>query len=60
MFYHLKTVQIQKYTQYCLAKVEIKDYNVIIDRQIFFDQPVKMDLRTCNKNRRITTGQRDD
>ena len=29
-------------------------------RQIFFDQPVKTDLRTCNKVRRITTGQRDD
>ena len=27
-------------------KVEIKDYNVMIDGQIFFDQPVKTDLRT--------------
>ena len=25
--------------------VEAKDYNVIIDRQNFFDQPVKYDLR---------------
>ena len=31
---------------YFLPKVEIKDYNVMIDGQIFFDQPVKTDMRT--------------
>ena len=29
-----------------LPKVEIKDYNVIIDGQKFFDQPVKNDMKT--------------
>ena len=26
---------------YCLPNVEVKDYNVMIDGKIFFDQPVK-------------------
>ena len=34
------------YKQYFLPMVEIKDYNVVIDRRIFFDQPVKNNLRT--------------
>ena len=32
-----------------LLKVEIKDYNVIIDGQNVFDQPVKNELRTYDK-----------
>ena len=31
-------------------KLEIKDYNVMIDRQSFFDQPIKYDLSTYNDN----------
>ena len=30
------------HTGYYLPKVEIKDHNIMIDRQIFFDQPVKL------------------
>ena len=33
------------YTGYFLPKVEIKDYNIMIDRQNVFDQPVKNDMR---------------
>ena len=29
-----------------LPKVEMKDYNVMIDGKIFFDQPVKNNIRT--------------
>ena len=32
------------HTGYFLPKVKIKDYNVIIDGENFFDQPVKNDL----------------
>ena len=32
----------QSYKQYFLLTVEIKDYNVIIDGEDFFDQSVKM------------------
>ena len=30
------------HTGYYLLKVEIKDYNVMVERQNFFDEPVKM------------------
>ena len=40
-------------------KVEIEDYNVMIDGQNFFDQPVKSDMTTCNILK-IATGQGDD
>ena len=33
------------HTKYYLPKVEIKDYNVMIDGNFFFDQPVKNDLK---------------
>ena len=32
----------------------------MIDRQNFFDKPVKNDLRTCDNIRKIATGQGDD
>ena len=35
-----------RHTWYFLAKGEIRDYNVMMDRQNFFDQPVKNYLRT--------------
>ena len=41
-----------------LPKVEIKDHNVMID-QIFFDQPVKNDLRIYDNVRKITIGRGD-
>ena len=47
------------HTEYFLLKVEIKDYNVMINGKNFFDQPVKNDLRTYNI-RKIATGQEDD
>ena len=34
------------YTRYYLPLIEIKDYNVMIDGQFFFDQPVKNNLIT--------------
>ena len=37
------------YTKYYLPTVEIKDYNVVIDRQNIFNQPVKSNLRTYDK-----------
>ena len=33
-------------TEYFLPKVEIKDYNFMIDRHNFFDHPVKNNQRT--------------
>ena len=43
--------------RYYLPKVEIRDYNVMIDRENFFDQPVKSYLRKYDNIWKITTGQ---
>ena len=45
---------------FVFQKVEIKDYKVLTDAQNVFDQPVKNDLRTYDKIRKISTGQGDD
>ena len=43
-----------------LEKVEVRDYNVIIDRTNVFDQAVKNDKITYENIRKIATGQGDD
>ena len=48
------------HTEYFITSTEIKDYNVMIDGQEFFDQPVKNNKRTYNNILKITTGQIDD
>ena len=40
--------------------MEIKDYNVKIDGNTFFDQPVRNDKVTYDNIRKIATGQGDD
>ena len=58
LFYHLNAHRT-RHTGYYLPKVQIKDYDVMIDRQNIFDQPVKNDLRTYDNIRKITIGQGD-
>ena len=48
------------HSTYYLPKVEIKDYNVMIDGRNFFDQPINSDLKTYENIRKIATGQGDD
>ena len=48
------------HSTYYLPKVEIKDYNVMIDGKNFFDQPINSDLKTYENIRKIATGQGDD
>ena len=38
-----------------LPNVQIEDYSVMIDRQIFFGQSVKSDMGTCDNIQKITT-----
>ena len=45
---------------YYLPNVQIKDYNIIINRENFFDQPIKNNKVTYENIRKIATGQRDD
>ena len=51
---------MEKYTKYYHPTEEIKDYNVIIDRRNFFDQPVKNDFKTNDNIRKIAIGRGDD
>ena len=46
--------------KYYLPNVEIKDYNVMIDGETFFDQPIRNDKVTYENIRKIVTGQGDD
>ena len=46
------------HTRYYLPKVEIKDYNVMIDGRNFFYQPVKNDMRTYGHIQKIATRSR--
>ena len=48
------------HTKYYLQTVEIKSYNVMIDRQNVFDQPVKYNLRIYENIKKTATDQRDD
>ena len=43
-----------------LPKVEIKDYNVMIDGKKFFDQPINSELKIYENIRKIATGKWDD
>ena len=48
------------HSTYYLPKVEIKDYNVMIDGRNFFDQPKNSMNKTYENIRKITTGKGDD
>ena len=48
------------HTKYYLPTVEIEDYNLTIDGQNIFDQPVKNNSRTYDNIRKLAIGQGDD
>ena len=48
------------HSTYYLPKVEIKDYNVMIDGKNFFDQPINSMTKTYGNIRKIAIGQGDD
>ena len=45
---------------YYLPNVEIKDYDIMINGENFFDQPIKNNKVTYENIRKIVTGQGDD
>ena len=51
--------QVLKAT-YCLPNVEIKGYNIMINGETFFDQPIKNDKVKYENIRKIARGQGDD
>ena len=48
------------YDRHYLPNVEIKDYNIMINGENFFDQPIKNNKVTYKNIRKIATGQGDD
>ena len=52
--------QITSPKRYYLPIVEIKDYNIMINGENFFDQPIKNNKVTYENIRKIATGQGDD
>ena len=46
--------------RYYLPIVEIKDYNIVINGENFFDQPIKNNKVTYDNIRKIPTGQGDN
>ena len=46
--------------EYYLPTIEIKDYNIMINGENFFDQPIKNNKVTYDNIRKIATGQGDD
>ena len=48
------------HTGYYLPNVEMKDYNIMINGENFFDQPIKNNKITYENIRKIATGKRDD
>ena len=52
--------QRRSHSDYYLPNVEIKDYNIMINGENFFDQPIKNNKVTYENIRKIATGQRDD
>ena len=46
--------------RYYIPTVEIKDYNIVINGENFFDQPIKNNKVTYENIRKIATGQGDD
>ena len=48
------------HSNYYRPKVEIKDYNIIIDGKNFFDQPINSKRKIYKNIRKIETGKGDD
>ena len=52
--------QRASHSGYYLPNVEIKNYNVMINGENFFDRPIESNKLTCENLRKIATGQGDD
>ena len=52
--------QRTSHSGYYLPNVEMKDYNIMINGEIFFDQPIRNNKVTYENIKKIATGQGDD
>ena len=56
----LNRVQKDSHQKYYLPRVSIKNYNILIDGQTFYDKNINDDLRKYDELRKVTTGKGDD
>ena len=52
--------QRTSHSGYYLLRVEIKNYNIVINGENFFDQPIENKKITCDNIRKIATSYGDD
>ena len=55
-----KKVVRNSHTKYFLPRVNITNYNVLIDGTNFYDQPINDMIKQYDELRKTATGQRDD
>ena len=55
-----KKVERYSHRKYFLPRVDITNYNVLIDGRNFYDQPINDHIRMYDKIRKIATGKGDD
>ena len=53
-------VERDSHGKYYLTRVNITNYNVLIDGRKFYDQPINDQIKNHNEIRKIATGKRDD
>ena len=55
-----KKVGRESHRKYFLARVDITNYNVLIDGRNFYDQPINDQIKKYDEIRKIATGKGDD
>ena len=53
-------VERDSHRKYSLPRVDITNYNVLIDGRKFYDQPINAQLKKYDEIRKIATGKGDD
>ena len=53
-------VERNNHTKYSLPRVNITNYNLLIDGRNFYDQPINDIIKQYDEIRKIATGQGDD
>ena len=53
-------VERDSHRKYFLPRVDITNYNVLIDGRNFYDQPINYQIKKYDEIRKITTGIGDD
>ena len=56
----VKKVERYSHTKYFLPKVDITNYNVLIDDRNFYDKPINDQIKKYDETRKTATGQGDD